>query len=227
MHLSFLHTVGLLSFGDHCWVFPSQPLPAHFTAPPRAGWASPAVQGACGQHPVGLPVSCPPPARPCCCLGAQWPRVHTEGTARLGKAERSVPAVPPSICCRGQPQAPYRPERDELQAVFGKVEELLAFPCGWTAPSWSLSSRLGPGPATVAWLLPRAAGLVLAPPWLDSSRMGILIVGAWETPLGWSQKALEQVCFLSWEQHSAQLRLCMAFYSRWARKTPNSFYYIL
>lgn len=94
--------------------------PAHFTAPPWAGRASPAVQGACGQHPVGLPVSCPPPARPCCCLRAQWPRVHTEGTARLGKAERSIPAVPPSICCRGSHRLPTDLKEMNCKQYLGK-----------------------------------------------------------------------------------------------------------
>lgn len=50
--------------------------------------------------------------------------------------------------------------------------------------------------------LPKAAGLVLASPSPNSFRTGILIVDVWETPPGWSRKALEQLYFLSWEQHS-------------------------
>lgn len=207
MHLSSLHVAGLLSFGGHSWMLP----------PSRSLHIS--------QHQHGQPSSagCLWPAP--CRAPMSWPTPMLLPWSTLAKAERSIPAVPPSIWSWGQPQDPYTPERDEFQAVFGKVKELLAFPHDWTAPSRNLSSRLVPCPAIVAWPLPRAAGLVLAPP---SSRMGILIVGVWKTPPGWSRK-LWSKCISSPGSSALPVKLCpcMAFCGRWAGKTPNSFYYIL
>lgn len=194
---------------------PFQLFPACSPTPVWGGWAGLAAWSACSQHPVGPPMPWPMPAAACCCHGAQWPQ-GLAWRAILSQDRQRGPSQqhPHSSCSRGSYRDIFcgkldhcRPERDELQVVFRKLEELLAFPHGWTAPSWSLSSRLGPGTVTVVWLqghlrLPKAAALVLASPSTHSFRMGILIVGVWETPPGWSHKPLEQVYFLFWEQHT-------------------------